>query len=63
MLYEPRMETANSFKELRETLKHRGFSSIPMGMSSLLDLKAYKQAPIVENSSIKVTKTMIRKHK
>lgn len=63
MLYEPRMETAKSFNELSSRLKHRGFSDIPMGATPLLNLAAYKKAPVADTSSVKINKTMIRKKK
>src|SRR5689334_16474879 len=50
MLYEARVETAENFMQLRERLIGRGYSDIPMGMSPLLDMKAYAQAPIADTS-------------
>ncbi len=61
MLYEARVETAEDFMQLRERLMGRGYSDIPMGMSPLLDMKAYAQAPIADTSNCQVRKTMIRK--
>lgn len=61
MLYEPRMETATSFNELRSRLRHRGFRDLPMGASPLLNLSDNK--PVADTSSAKVKKTMIRKKK
>lgn len=63
MLYEPMLETATDFNELRDTLRHRGYSNIPMGATPLLDFKAYAKAPMAETSSVKVRRTMIRKKK
>lgn len=63
MLYEPWVETADDFNELRTRLKDRGYSNIPMGAIPLLDFKAYKTAPVANTSSCKVTRTMIRKQK
>jgi len=63
MLYEPRLETAKDFNELRSRLKHRGYSDIPMGANPMLDMKAYAKAPEANTSSVKVQKTMIRKKK
>ena len=61
MLYEAHVETAEDFSQLRERLMGRGYSDIPMGMSPLLDMKAYAQAPVADTSSCQVRKTMIRK--
>lgn len=61
MLYEPWMETAVDYNELRERLKGRGFSDLPMGVSSLLHMQAYAQAPKADTSSCMVRKTMLRK--
>jgi hypothetical protein len=61
MLYEPWIETAADFNELRERLKGRGFTDIQSGATPLLDFKAYKQAPVAETSSCKVSRTMLRK--
>lgn len=61
MLFEPYIETAEDFNQLRERLKGRGFSDIPMGVIPMLDLKAYAKAPIANTGSCKVRKSMIRK--
>lgn len=61
MLYEPWIETATNFNELRERLKGRGYSDIPMGASPMLDFQAYTVAPVADTSSCKIRKTMIRK--
>lgn len=63
MLYEPMVETAKDFNDLRQTLKHRGYSNIPMGATPLLDFKAYIKAPVADASSVKVRRTMIRKNR
>jgi len=63
MLYEPRLETAKDFNELRERLRNRGFSHLPMGAVPLLHLQAYKKAPVADTSSCKVRTTMLRKKK
>lgn len=63
MLYEPRMETAASFKELASRLQHRGFSQIPLGATPLLNLAAYAKAPVADTSSVKIKRTMVRKKK
>lgn len=63
MLYEPKIETAATFNELRERLMARGYSNIPMGATQLLDFKAYSKAPIADTSSCTVRRTMLRKKK
>lgn len=63
MLYEPRMETAKDYNELRERLKNRGYTNVPMGAVPSLHLGAYKRAPAADTSSCKVKKTMLRKQK
>ncbi len=63
MLYEPRMETAKDFNELRERLRNRGYTNIPMGAVPILQLQAYKKAPVADTSSCKVKSTMLRKRK
>lgn len=61
MLYEPWVETANDFNELRDRLKGRGFTEVPTGATPLLDFKAYSVAPIANTSSCQVQRTMLRK--
>jgi len=61
MLYEPRLETAKDFNELKERLKARGFKDLPMGITPLLDMAAYVKAPKADTSSCQIRKTMIRK--
>ena len=63
MLYEPRLETAENFEELKGRLKGRGYNKLPMGAIPLLHMQAYRKAPMADTSSCKITKTMIRKKK
>lgn len=63
LLYEPWLESAKDYNELRDRLKGRGFKDIPAGPSSLLNLAAYAKAPKADTSSCKIRKTMIRKKK
>lgn len=63
MLYEPRLETAKDFEELKGRLKGRGYTKLPMGAVPLLHMQAYRKAPMADTSSCKITKTMIRKKK
>lgn len=63
MLYEPWIETAKDFNELKSRLKNRGFTDVPMGSSPLLQMQAYAKAPAADTSSCEVVKTMLRKMK
>lgn len=63
MLYEPRLETAKDFEEIRTRLKNRGFTNVPMGAQPLLDMAAYAKAPKADTSSCQIAKTMLRKKK
>lgn len=63
MLYEPWIESATDYNELRDRLKGRGYSDLPMGVSSLLHMAAYAKAPKADTSSCLVKKTMLRKKK
>lgn len=61
MLYEPWIEAATDFNELRARLAGRGFSDIPMGACPLLHMAAYAKAPKADTSSCQIRKTMLRK--
>lgn len=61
MLYEPWIESAENFEEIRSRMIGRGYSNVPMGAGVLLDLAAYAKAPTADTSSCRVTRTMIRK--
>lgn len=61
MLYEPRVESAKTFEELKSRLRNRGFTGLPMGAIPLLDLQAYAKAPVANTSSCQVRNTMLRK--
>ena len=63
MLYDPWIESAKNFDELKQRLKGRGYSDLPMGLNTLLDIPAYGNAPKADTSSCKIKKTMIRKTK
>lgn len=63
MLYEPWLESATDFEELKTRLKGRGFTNLPMGATPLLDMAAYAKAPKADTSGCQVRKTMIRKAK
>lgn len=61
MLYEPRLETATSFEELRTRLKNRGYKNLIMGVSPLLNFESYAKSPLANTSSCSIKKTMLRK--
>jgi hypothetical protein len=63
MLFEPWVETASDFEELRERLKGRGYIDLPMGACPILHMAAYAKAPVANTSSCEVKKTMLRKGK
>ncbi len=63
MLYEPWVETASNYNELRERLKGRGYTDLAMGANPLLQMSAYAKAPKADTSSCQVSKTMLRKKK
>ena len=60
MLWEPWIQSANSYNELIDALKVRGFSNIPMN-SRLEYNPANLQVPIVNSSNLPNKKTMLRK--
>lgn len=61
MLYEPHIESATNYNELRERLKNRGFENLPMGPNNMLQIQ--ENPPIANTSSCKTQRTMIRKKK
>lgn len=61
MLYEPMMETASDYGELRAKLRGRGFSEIPLGLCPLIKIDSTNKIPIAETSSCVVKRTMLRK--
>lgn len=63
MLYEPRLQTAENYDELKKSLRARGFTDVPAGVCPLLHFKAYAVAPIADTSGFKIHKTMMRKKK
>lgn len=62
-LYEPRMETASDYNELRNRLKDRGFTNLPAGTVPLLQSGNFGTLPVANTSSAKVVTTMLRKKK
>lgn len=63
MLYEPWVETAADFNELRSKLILRGYTNLPMGTQPLLHYQAYSKAPVADTSACPVRKTMLQKVK
>lgn len=63
MLYEARIESADSFMDLAKRLRNRGYKDIPLGAIPILHMQAYKKAPVADTSKCKIKKTMIRKQK
>jgi hypothetical protein len=61
MLYEARLETAASYNELRDRLKERGFTNLPMGEIPMIHFTNVHKAPKANTSGCKVVKTMLRK--
>ena len=63
MLYEPIVETANNYIELRERLKARGFSNLPLGAAQMINILKFGKPPSANVSSVNAQKTMMRKRK
>ncbi len=61
MLYEPYIESARNFNELRQKLHDRGYSNIPTGATMMLNMPNQHSAPKVETSNFQVRKTMIKR--
>lgn len=59
MLYEPWIESAKSYKELKERLQTRGYAQLPMGAMPMLNLTY--NPPKANTSGCQVQKTMIRR--
>lgn len=63
MLYELQIETANDYEQLKQNLKDRGFTDIPMGANFLLRMDGYVKAPIVDTKTIQSKSIMTPKPK
>lgn len=63
MLYEPWMQTATDYQELKQKLKIKGYSNIPSGEIPLLKNDGYGSLPIADTSSVKMKMSMLRKKK
>lgn len=55
------METASDYNVLRERLKERGYTNIPLGVTPLLQFSNYGTTPVANTSSVEVVTTMLRK--
>ena len=63
MLYEPWIESAESFQDLKERLRDRGHCKLPLGAVGMLDLGGPRKSPVANTSSCKTVRTMLRKNK
>lgn len=61
MDFEPWIESAKDFNYLKESLKFRGYSNLPMGFNSILNLPDYSNAPVANTNLCKTKKIMIKK--
>lgn len=61
MRYEPKMQTATSYHDLREKLKSQGHTGVPNSATPLLNFSAYQAAPVANTTSCNVKRTMLRK--
>ncbi len=61
MLYEPWIESAVDYNELKSRLIGRGYTDLSTGITPLLDMEGYVKAPVANTSSCQVCKTMLRK--
>lgn len=61
MLYEPYLESAVDYNDLRSRLKERGYSDLPLGPNNMVHIDG--KAPKANTSSCKVRRTMTRKIK
>lgn len=63
MNYEPWIETAKDFEDLKLSLRERGYVNLPNGPNLMLDLDAYSKAPEPEIKEFSRVKTMLRRKK
>lgn len=62
-LYEPWIESAENYIELRQRLKERGFSDLAMGPNPLLNMEAHGKPPKADTSSCEIKRTMLRRNR
>ena len=63
MLYTPWIESAPNYNTLRNRLKDKGFSKLPMGASQMINLLQFGKIPNANISSVDIKRTMIQKRK
>ena len=63
MLYEPIIESAGSYRELRERLKLRGFSNLPMSSTQMINILKFGRPPSANVSSANANRVMLQKRK
>ena len=63
MLYEPLMETAKDFMELKKRLKHKGYTNLPMGSPQMINFLEFGMPPALNTNGMKPKKTMLQKRK
>ena len=61
MMWEPWIESADSYSDLRDALKTRGYSNIPVNPQPEFS-PAATQKPVVDTSSLPQRTTMLRKN-
>ena len=60
-LYEPWIESANSYEDLKQKLSERGFTNLPIGAVPMLSIQKFNEIPKADTSSCKIRTTMVRK--
>jgi hypothetical protein len=63
MMWEPWMESAESYQSLREILKKRGYSALPISPSSVIEYKTFMDIPVANTDKVPRQKTMLKKMK
>lgn len=63
ILYEPRLETARSYNDLKAKLVNRGFRDLPMGATPALNLSQSGSLPKANTSECGVCKKMLQRKK
>lgn len=63
MLYVPWIESSPNYNTLRERLKEKGFTKLPMGASQMINLHKFGKIPITDISGVNIKKTMLQKRK
>lgn len=61
MMWEPWMESAESYRSLREALKKRGYSALPISPTSVMRYKAFMDIPVANTDKVPGQKTMLKK--